>query len=145
MASVHFSLSICNFSSLSKSIVMNQPKINILTFTVSDMHALLDAKHITSTQLVQVCLDQIQQHNKAGLKLNAVLLTAPQEDLMRKASVLDDERARGHVRSPLHGLPILLKVRESRAWTLPRLIWKGLYFNAPWLGYEHVGRLLGPG
>ena len=106
---------ICNFSSLGKFIAMNQPEIDILTLTASDARALLDAKRIMSTQLVQVCLDQIQRHNKAGLKLNAVLLTAPQEDLMRKASVLDDERARGHVRSPLHGLPILLKVRESRA------------------------------
>lgn len=89
---------------------MSKCPFDLLTSTAGDVRLLLEAKDITSTQLVQACLDQIESHNKAGLKLNALLSIAPREDLLSKATILDTERADGQIRSPLHGLPIILKV-----------------------------------
>ena len=89
---------------------MSKYPFDLLTSTAGDVRLLFEAKDITSTQLVQACLDQIESHNKAGLKLNALLSIAPREDLLSKATILGTERADGQIRSPLHGLPIILKV-----------------------------------
>lgn len=42
--------------------------------------------------------------------LRAVIALAPQAVLERETERLDQERASGHFRSPLHGIPILTKV-----------------------------------
>ncbi|KAK5659422.1 hypothetical protein OQA88_623 [Cercophora sp. LCS_1] len=66
--------------------------INLLTATASELQARLGSSSITSQQLVKLYVDQISQYNG-----------------YLKAKELDDERASGHVRSPLHGIPILIK------------------------------------
>ncbi len=45
-----------------------------------------------------------------GLALRAVISVAPDDVVLARAVALDAERARGHVRGPFHGIPILLKV-----------------------------------
>lgn len=64
---------------------------------------------ITSEALVVRCLSQIDSHNHQGMKLNAVLNTASAEIVRNQAIALDQERARGKVRSPMHGIPIIVK------------------------------------
>lgn len=44
-----------------------------------------------------------------GLQLNAIIETAPLDNVRAIAQSLDDERAAGKVRSPLHGVPIIVK------------------------------------
>ncbi|KAI1427361.1 amidase signature domain-containing protein [Xylaria sp. FL1777] len=81
-------------------------KINLLTATGSDIQTLLTNGDVRSTELVELYLDHIEKHNHNGLKLNAMIATTPRETLLRLASLLDEERANGTVRSKLHGIPI---------------------------------------
>jgi Asp-tRNA(Asn)/Glu-tRNA(Gln) amidotransferase A subunit family amidase len=62
---------------------------------------------ITSEQLTQSYLHRIAAFDQAGPRLNAVLYLNP--DALEAARALDAERARGKVRGPLHGIPVLLK------------------------------------
>jgi amidase len=61
-----------------------------------------------SAYLINVYLAQIQEHNSY---LKAVIVTAPKSKLLEQAKSLDSERSKGKVRSALHGIPILVKVR----------------------------------
>jgi amidase len=85
-------------------------KIDVLTLTATDIRRLLDDKQSNSVELTTAYLDQIEKHNHAGLKLNAVISTAPRDRVLKYAQKLDDERAGGTLRGPLHGVPILVKV-----------------------------------
>lgn len=69
---------------------------------------------LTSVELVKESLAQIQRHNKQGLNLKAVIFVAPEQLLLERAAVLDEERAQGKLRGPLHGIPVLLKARSIR-------------------------------
>jgi len=62
---------------------------------------------VTSELLVREYLSRIEQIDRAGPKLNAVLTLNPHA--LADARKLDAERRAGKVRGPLHGVPILLK------------------------------------
>ncbi|HEX7944542.1 MAG TPA: amidase family protein, partial [Phenylobacterium sp.] len=62
---------------------------------------------VTSEQLVQAYLQRIDRIDKSGPKLNSVI--AVNRRALADARRLDAERKAGHVRGPLHGVPILLK------------------------------------
>ncbi|KAL7936507.1 amidase signature domain-containing protein [Trichoderma chlorosporum] len=81
-------------------------QFNILTATADDLQRELSSGATSSRQLVQIYLSQIERHND---HLKAVISTAPAPLLLERASMLDDERQRGKLRSPLHGIPILIK------------------------------------
>jgi amidase len=61
----------------------------------------------TSARLVQLYLARIEAVDRNGPQLNSVLALNP--DAVAIAVQLDQERKNGHVRGPLHGVPILLK------------------------------------
>ncbi|KAH6609834.1 hypothetical protein Trco_003180 [Trichoderma cornu-damae] len=80
---------------------------NVLTATADELqHMLSSSSGITSRHLVEIYLSQIRRHNDY---LKAVVSTAPESLLLERAGMLDDERKRGEVRGPLHGIPILIK------------------------------------
>lgn len=81
--------------------------VNPLTATASELQAGLAAGKYNSSQLVDLYLEQTARHNDY---LRAVIETTPVAVLHRQASQLDQERALGQTRGPLHGIPILLKV-----------------------------------
>ena len=62
---------------------------------------------LSAHQLTQWYLDRIAALDKAGPQLNAVLTVNP--DALAIADALDAERKAGHLRGPLHGIPVLLK------------------------------------
>jgi len=63
------------------------------------------AKHrVTSRELVQQYLARIATYDD---KFHATLAVNP--DALAEADALDKERAQGHIRGPLHGIPIALK------------------------------------
>ncbi|HET6969786.1 MAG TPA: amidase family protein, partial [Phenylobacterium sp.] len=62
---------------------------------------------VTSEQLVRAYLERIERIDRAGPKLNAVLAVNPHA--LADARRLDAERRAGHVRGPLHGVPVLIK------------------------------------
>ncbi|KAM0246892.1 hypothetical protein ACHAQJ_010050 [Trichoderma viride] len=81
--------------------------INVLTATAEELqHLLSSSSDITSQHLVKIYLTQIKRHND---RLKAVISTAPESLLLERAGMLDEERKNGKLRSPLHGIPILIK------------------------------------
>jgi amidase len=62
---------------------------------------------LTSSQLTEMFLERIDSIDRNGPRLNSVIETNP--EAMAIAASLDVERGAGKVRSPLHGIPILLK------------------------------------
>lgn len=82
-----------------------QRSIDLLTATAEDLQQLLTAGKLTSVELVDRCFAQIDRHDDY---LRAVLQTNTQARAV--AAALDLERKNGHLRGPLHGIPILVKV-----------------------------------
>ncbi|CAG9998783.1 unnamed protein product [Clonostachys byssicola] len=80
----------------------------ILTLYATELAVMLAKRTITSVSLVEQLLEHISLHDKPR-NLRAVLSTAPRDILIKAASQLDDERAQGKLRGPLHGIPILIK------------------------------------
>jgi amidase len=85
------------------------PAFDVLPTTAAQLQTLLTKGKITSVQIVETYLQQIEKHNHAGAKLNAVIATAERAIVLAKAAVLDDERKAGSLRGPLHGVPIIVK------------------------------------
>jgi amidase len=84
--------------------------VDLLTLTAAGLQKLLSDRVLTSADIVQRYLAQIAKHNHAGLHLNAIISVADKETVLDQAKRLDEERERGKLRGPLHGIPILLKV-----------------------------------
>lgn len=61
----------------------------------------------SSEKLVRQALDRIDAIDRNGPKLQSVLSLNP--EALNIAKALDDERAEGNLRGPLHGIPVLLK------------------------------------
>ncbi|MBV7484736.1 amidase [Bordetella sp. BOR01] len=62
---------------------------------------------LTSQALVLAYLRRIAAYDRQGPGLNAIAALHP--DALAQARMRDDERARGQVRGPLHGIPLLVK------------------------------------
>lgn len=75
--------------------------------TVLDLQAALEEGRFTSRELVEHYLERIAAFDGAGPKLNGIREVHP--DVLGQADQLDAERRAGHVRSPMHGIPVLLK------------------------------------
>ena len=73
----------------------------------SQQTAAMQAGTLTSEALVQAYLARIAAMDTKGPKINAVI--ALNRHALADARKLDAERKAGHVRGPLHGVPILLK------------------------------------
>lgn len=73
--------------------------------TVTEANEQLRRGALTSVQLVEQCLAQIDALNP---KVNA-FITVLHAEARRQAQQLDAERKAGHDRGPLHGIPIALK------------------------------------
>lgn len=89
---------------------MTTSPLNPLTLSATKAREMLQAGKVTSVDLVELYLSQIERHNNQGAKLNAIIQVAPHEMLMEKARQLDQERASKKIRGPLHGVPIIVKV-----------------------------------
>jgi amidase len=75
--------------------------------SLENIEAALDAGTLTSERLVQICLARIAAYDEAGPKLNAILALNPKA--LDEARALDRERKSKGRRSPLHGIPVVLK------------------------------------
>ncbi|OAQ62037.1 amidase family protein [Pochonia chlamydosporia 170] len=81
-------------------------EIDLLRATAADLHDLLNSGQLTSLELVQQCHRQILRHND---RLKALITITPSEYLEDVATKMDQERQRGCIRSPLHGIPFVVK------------------------------------
>lgn len=81
-------------------------ELDLETATVLDLQAAYDAG-LSSASVVSAYLERIAAYDQQGPALNTVLTLNPQA--MDIARALDAERAASGPRSPLHGVPILVK------------------------------------
>jgi hypothetical protein len=81
--------------------------LNLLITDVCALEKLLHKKHVTSEALVDSYVSHINKHDHY---LHAVIQLTPPNLLKERATLLDQERAQGKIRGPLHGIPIIIKV-----------------------------------
>ncbi|KAJ5165463.1 Amidase [Penicillium coprophilum] len=80
--------------------------VNVLTINAVDLQQLLEEKKTTSAHIVETYLAQIHRYEPA---LNALISPAPRDQVLKIAEARDDERQKGQIRGPFHGIPIILK------------------------------------
>jgi amidase len=75
--------------------------------TIAELGDAMSSGSYTAEQMVELYLDRIEEIDRSGPSLNSVIEVNP--EALALARALDRERAEGKVRSPLHGIPILIK------------------------------------
>jgi amidase len=93
---------------------MSQSLFDPLSATASDLQQLLKEGTVTSVQIVEEYRKHIEKYNE---KIRAIVFIPP--NLSEIAQTLDDERKSGKLRGPLHGIPIIVKVRiQTQSWCM---------------------------
>lgn len=82
-------------------------EVELTAATITEINAAFDSGALDSQRLVQMYMDRIDAFNKKGPAINAVLLLNP--DAMAQARALDAERLAQGRRSPMHGIPVVIK------------------------------------
>ncbi|MEP6794002.1 MAG: amidase [Saprospiraceae bacterium] len=82
-------------------------KFALESLSIEDLQAKMQSGQYSSHAIVQMYLDRINEIDKNGPALRSVLEINP--DALAIADSLDKERTNGKVRSPMHGIPVLLK------------------------------------
>lgn len=80
---------------------------NLNEMTVAQFQAAMSRNQLSSLDLVNYYLTRIKTLDQAGPTVNSVIEVNPDAEAI--AMGLDAERKAGHVRGPLHGIPVLLK------------------------------------
>ncbi len=81
--------------------------LELTTASIAEINAAFEAGTLTSEKLVELCLARIEAYDAKGPKLNAVIALHP--GALAAARALDEERRTRGPRSPLHGIPVVLK------------------------------------
>ncbi|MBI2817515.1 MAG: amidase [Acidobacteria bacterium] len=89
-----------------------EPEPSAVTFrlesaTIADINAGFNAGVLTSERLVRMYLDRIAAYDKKGPTINAIITL--KADALDTARALDAERMAKGPRSPLHGIPVVVK------------------------------------
>ncbi|MCB0666100.1 MAG: amidase [Saprospiraceae bacterium] len=81
--------------------------VDLQQASIEQLQQWMEEGNISSLQLVEYYLERIRKYDQAGPKLNAVLVINPEARSI--ARQMDRERRNGLIRSPMHGIPILIK------------------------------------
>jgi amidase len=81
--------------------------MNVAEAAVQQLQQRMAEGEETARSLVESYLKRIEQLDRSGPTLNSVLELNP--EALQLADALDAERREGHLRGPLHGIPVLLK------------------------------------
>ena len=84
-----------------------QKAIDLDSATIADINAAFNAGTLTAEKLTQMCLARIEAYDRKGPRLRAVITVNPRA--LDTARALDEERRTKGPRSPLHGIPVVLK------------------------------------
>ena len=84
-----------------------QKSLDLTGRTMADLTAEMGQGHLTASQITQWYLDRVKRIDRDGPKIQAIIALNPHA--LDDAGKLDDERRAGHVRGPLHGVPVLIK------------------------------------
>jgi len=91
----------------SASLAAGAASIDIEKATIADLNAAFKAGTLTSEKLVTLYLNRIATYDEQGPSINAVITLNP--NALEQAKALDAERKAKGPRSPIHGVPIVLK------------------------------------
>ena len=75
--------------------------------TISELQDKMSSRKYSAEQITKMYLRRIDEIDKKGPLLNAVIEINP--DALTIARAMDDERKAGKIRGPLHGIPVLIK------------------------------------
>ena len=117
----------CNTSSI--PMAANVADRDLLDVTVPKLEQLYAEKRYTVTQVVQWHLDRIDRYNGVYGAIETVLRASA----LAEAARLDAEAAKGTVRGPLWGVPIVIKANTSV---------QGQITTAGWEGFTRAGHEL---
>ena len=78
--------------------------VDITSMSITDLADALEKGYLTSELLVTLYLERIETYDNEFNAINTI-----NENALEEAKVLDEERENGHVRSLLHGIPIVVK------------------------------------
>lgn len=84
----------------------------LLFLPAHELQSKLTRNEITSVQLVEAFLAEIERNNHHGRGLHAIISTCPRDIALTRAKWLDEQRRLGNVQSKLHGIPVVLKVKD---------------------------------
>ncbi|HEV2851957.1 MAG TPA: amidase [Thermoanaerobaculia bacterium] len=93
--------------------VISDAAVALEEATIAQLQAAMTRGGLTSLDLVNMYIERIAAIDQSGPCVNSVLEVNP--DARRIARQLDRERKAGHVRGPLHGIPIMLKANIDTA------------------------------
>ncbi len=82
-------------------------QVDIVEMSVGDLQAAMEAGTLTSEAITRAYIARIAEIDRQGPTLRSVIAISP--DAIAQARLLDEERAMGRVRGPLHGIPVLVK------------------------------------
>jgi amidase len=97
-------LAAASHQTFAQSTSTTHPSFNVVEATIPQMQAALKSGRVTSHELVAAYLIRIATYED---KLNAAITVNP--NALQEADALDRERAAGHIRGPLHGIPVAIK------------------------------------
>ena len=117
----------CNTSAI--PVAANVADRDLLDVTVPKLEQLYTEKRYTVTQVVQWHLDRIDRYNGVYGAIETVLRASA----LAEAARLDAEAAKGTVRGPLWGVPIVIKANTSV---------RGQITTAGWEGFTRAGHEL---
>ena len=83
---------------------INKSVIDITKMDITELNKALELEIITSEELVNLYLDRINEYDK-----NYKAIITINEEAIKEAKKLDQERKEGNVKSLLHGIPIIVK------------------------------------
>jgi len=101
---VYLAVAIATFLTLGSALAKT---IEFDAATLADINAAFDAGTLTSEALTRMCLARIAAFDHKGPALHAVIALNPKA--IEQARALDAERKAKGRRSPLHGIPVVLK------------------------------------
>lgn len=92
---------------VASSVVRADDERDLNEATVAQLQAMMTSGELTSVELTRFYLQRIERLDQDGPTVNSVIEVNP--DALAIARQSDEERGRGQVRGPLHGIPVLLK------------------------------------
>ncbi|MEZ5527499.1 MAG: amidase family protein [Gammaproteobacteria bacterium] len=93
--------------------VQAQTPVEVTEASIRELQLAMTAKRLNAVQLVDAYLARIAAYDDAGPALNALIALNP--NARAEAAALDAERLGTGPRSPLHGIPVILKDNYSTA------------------------------
>lgn len=95
------------FSMVASAACAQTPETRLEYLSVDEINQRMERGQLSSATLVRHLLQRIDSLDKNGPAINAIIELNP--DALAMAEAMDQERKGGHIRGPLHGIPVLLK------------------------------------